>query len=183
MLVVDDGTVTIRPPELDDFAAWSALRAESREFLAPWEPIWPTDDLTQTAFRNRIRRYGDEIGRDEAYPFFVFDQGGKRLVGGLTLGNIRRGAAQAGTLGYWMGARHARQGLMTRAVRLACKLGFLRLGLRRIEAACLPENVASIRLLEKSGFRQEGRARAYLAIAGVRRDHITFALLDDEMPA
>lgn len=177
MLMIEHGDLMIRPPLLDDFGDWAALRQQSRTFLAPWEPIWPDDDLTRTSFRRRIRRYGQEIERDEAYPFLIFRRCDQTLLGGLTLGNIRRGAAQTGTLGYWMGAPFANKGIMSQAVGMICRLGFLQLKLDRIEAACLPENAASIRLLEKAGFQREGMARHYLTIAGIRRDHLLFALL------
>ncbi len=172
----------LRPPELDDFPFWERLRSESKSFLEPWEPLWPEDDLTRTAFRRRIRRYTAEIEADEAYPFLIWSMADGALLGGLTIGNVRRGAAQSATLGYWMGARYAGQGIMTRAVTLACRFGFGPGKLDRIEAGCLPENAASIRLLEKVGFRREGLARNYLSIAGRRRDHILFGLLStDEM--
>ena len=98
-------------------AEWAALREASRDFLTPWEPTWPADDLTRAAFRRRIKRYAEDQRSDLAYPFFMFRKSDKRLVGGLTLANIRRGVAQAGSLGYWMGAPYARQGYMTAAVQ------------------------------------------------------------------
>jgi len=177
LLVLETEALLIRPPATGDFAAWSSLRGQSRAFLEPWEPLWPGDDLTQTSYRRRLKRYAQEIEQDEAYPFFVFLKGGATLVGGLTLGNIRRGASRTGTLGYWMGAPHAGKGLMTEAVREVCRLGFVHLKLARIEAACLEDNAGSIRLLEKTGFRREGLARSYLEIAGRRRDHLLFARL------
>ncbi|MCA0424937.1 MAG: GNAT family N-acetyltransferase [Proteobacteria bacterium] len=177
MLVLNAGDLVIRPPQMDDFAAWAQLRADSRDFLERWEPVWPLDDLTRNAFRRRIRRYGAEIDNDEAYPFFIFQGPERRLVGGLTLGNIRRGAAQSGTIGYWMGVAHAGKGIMSRAVVAVSRLAFGPLRLERIEAACLPENAVSIHLLEKAGFQREGVARNFLAIAGNRRDHILFAML------
>lgn len=176
-LVISQDNLTLRPPQLDDFNAWARQRADSRAFLAPWEPLWPEDDLTRGSFRRRIRRYNNEIDADESYPFFLFHGPDQELVGGLTLGNIRRGAAQTGTIGYWMGAAHANKGLMGRAVAIICRLAFFQLRLERIEAACLPENAASIHLLEKVGFQREGLARNYLNIAGSRRDHVLFALL------
>ena len=180
-LVLTTETLIIRPPELDDYPAWAALRDESRHFLMRWEPLWPEDDLSRTAFRRRIKRYQTEIDRDESYPFFLFRAEDGRLMGGITLGNVRRGAAQAGTLGYWMGERFAGQGYMRRAVTRVCHCAFDQLGLSRIEAACLPENAVSIHLLEKAGFGREGLARSYLNIAGERRDHILFALLADDV--
>jgi ribosomal-protein-alanine N-acetyltransferase len=175
--------LTLRPPVLDDYAAWAALRAESRAFLQPWEPIWPADDLTRIAFRRRLKRYGEELREDSAYPFLIFRAADSRLVGGLTLGLVRRGVAQTCTMGYWIGAPYAHQGHMTRAVRLALRFAFGRLGLRRVEAASIPENAASIGLLEKVGFVREGLAREYLCIAGRWRDHALFALLASEFEA
>lgn len=181
-LVVGSQDLLLRPPEPGDFVAWRDQREQSRAFLEPWEPIWPVDDLTRPAFRRRVRRYDSEIQGDEAYPFFIFSGPGGALLGGLTLGNVRRGAAQCATVGYWMGAAHAGRGIMTQALRLSCRLGFRRLGLDRIEAACLPENAASIRVLEKAGFQREGMARSYLNIAGRRQDHLLFALLASDCP-
>jgi ribosomal-protein-alanine N-acetyltransferase len=98
----------------------------------------------------------------------------------LTLGGIRRGVAQAATLGYWMGAPHAGKGRMTRAVAAVVRFGFDSLRLHRIEAACIPDNAPSIALLERNGFEREGFARAYLKINDAWRDHILLALLEGE---
>jgi ribosomal-protein-alanine N-acetyltransferase len=174
-----DGLI-LRAPQMSDYDAWAELRAASRAFLEPWEPLWPSDDLTRPAFRRRIRRYAEEIHTDSAYPMFVFRQKDEALMGGLTLGLVRRGVAQACTLGYWMGERHAGRGIMTAAVKIANRFAFQDLGLRRIEAACLPTNQASIRLLEKAGFIREGYARRYLCIAGAWQDHVLYARLKDD---
>jgi ribosomal-protein-alanine N-acetyltransferase len=170
----------LRPAVSGDFSAWVRLRSESREFLTPWEPIWPEDDLTRAAFRRRLRRQSDEMARDEAFSFLIFDAGADTLLGGLTLGGIRRGVAQSGTLGYWMGAPHAGKGRMTRAVAAAVRFGFSTLRLHRIEAACLSENAASQTLLERNGFQREGLARGYLRINGAWRDHLLYALVEPE---
>jgi ribosomal-protein-alanine N-acetyltransferase len=176
--------VYLRASEMRDFAAWATLREKSRAFLTPWEPAWPADDLTRTSFRYRVRRHAEEMARDEAFSFFVFRAADDELVGGLTLGHVRRGVSQAATLGYWMGEPHAGKGYMSRAVRAALDYAFTRQRLHRIEAACLPSNEPSIRLLERNGFKQEGFARAYLNINGQWRDHLLFARLDsDPLPA
>lgn len=172
--------VFLRAPQPADYAEWAELREASRAFLVPWEPTWPADDLTRAAFRRRLRRYAEDQRADLAYPFFVFRQADNALVGGLTLGNIRRGVAQAGSLGYWMGAAYARQGLMTAGVRAIADFAFGTLRLHRIEAACIPGNVPSIRLLEKCGFAREGYAREYLCINGVWQDHLLYARLRDD---
>ena len=172
--------VYLRPAEMRDFDQWARLRDRSRDFLIPWEPTWPSDDLTRSSFKRRLRRHAEEIDRDEAYPFLIFREGDNALLGGLTLGQIRRGVAQAGTLGYWMGEPWAGKGYMGRAVRATVGFGFATLRLHRIEAACLPSNEASVRLLERVGFRREGYARAYLRINGAWQDHLLFALLEGD---
>jgi ribosomal-protein-alanine N-acetyltransferase len=156
---------------------------ESREFLAPWEPTWNEDDLTRNAFRLRAKRAAREISTDEAYSLFIFESHSETLLGGLTLGLIRRGVAQACTLGYWMGQRHAGKGHMTEAVRGALRFAFSELALHRVEAACLPNNEPSRRLLERVGFQPEGLARAYLKINGAWADHLLYAALsNDRLP-
>lgn len=172
-----DSRVLIRMPEMNDYEQWAALRADSRVFLAPWEPVWPANDLTRTAYRGRIRQYWRDVDDDIAYPYFIFERTSDVLVGALTLANVRRGVAQAGTLGYWIGKPFARQGYMTAAVRLLLQVSFGPLGLHRVEAACLPHNAASIALLGRCGFEHEGLARGYLKIAGTWQDHLLFARL------
>jgi len=180
--VLQGDTVTLRYPQMSDFAQWSALRGASRDFLSPWEPTWAADELTRTAFRRRLRRYQREIRNDLAYPFFVFRKSDGILIGGCTLTNVRRGVTQSAAVGYWIGANYARQGYMYSALKLIPPFVFELLGLHRLEAACIPENEASRRLLLKVGFREEGRARRYLQINGEWRDHILFALLEDDAP-
>jgi ribosomal-protein-alanine N-acetyltransferase len=174
--VTGDGIV-LRAPQMADYVEWAALREASRNFLVPWEPTWPADDLSRGAFRRRLKRYAEDLRTDQAYPFFIFRAEDDVLVGGLTLANIRRGVAQAGSLGYWIGARHARQGHMGAAVRALLPFAFGVLRLHRIEAACIPTNTASMRLLEKTGFQREGYARQYLCIDGVWQDHLLYARL------
>jgi ribosomal-protein-alanine N-acetyltransferase len=177
--IAGDG-VTLRAPQMGDYLEWATLREASRDFLAPWEPTWPADDLTRASFRRRIKRYFEDQRGDLAYPFFIFRKHDNVLVGGLTIANVRRGCAQAGSLGYWMGQNFARRGYMTAAVRAMVPFAFATLRLHRIEAACIPGNLASIRLLEKTGFQREGFARQYLCIDGIWQDHLLYARLKDD---
>ena len=172
--------IYLRPGQMRDFDQWRWVREFSRDFLIPWEPTWGKDDLTRSAFRARLRRHGDEINRDEAYPFFIFRARDDVLMGGITLGQVRRGVAQCATLGYWMGKPHAGKGHMAKAVRAAAGFAFDTLRLHRLEAACLPHNAASMRLLEGVGFTREGYARAYLKINGVWQDHVLYGLLEQD---
>ena len=177
---IDGNGVMLRPPHPGDFAEWASLRETSRAFLTPWEPIWPTDDLTRAAFRRRLRRYAEDQRSDQAYTFFIYRKTDNALVGGLTLANVRRGVAQTGSLGYWIGAPHARRGYMTAAVKAIVPFAFVTLRLHRLEAACIPTNAASVGLLEKCGFTREGYAREYLCINGTWQDHLLYARLKDD---
>jgi [ribosomal protein S5]-alanine N-acetyltransferase len=171
--------VMLRTPQMPDFEEWAALRETSRDFLVPWEPTWPVDDLTRAAFRRRIKRYAEDLRSDQGYAFLIARDSDGALVGGLTLANIRRGVAQAGSLGYWTGVPFVRQGYMTAAVRAVIPFAFATLRLHRLEAACIPSNTGSIRLLEKTGFLREGYAREYLCINGIWQDHLLYARVND----
>lgn len=180
MTVLRGQRVHLREPMMSDYAGWASLREQSRAFLTPWEPTWPDDDLTRGAFRLRIRRVQEEMADGTAYPFFVFRNSDKQLMGGITLGNIRRGVGQSGMIGYWSGAPHAGKGYMTEALSLVIPFAFDQLRLHRIEAACIPHNTRSIRLLEKAGFQREGLLRSYLKINGFWQDHLLFALIESD---
>lgn len=184
-----DGPLSVRlegprvylcPPRMADWKTWAALREECRAFLVPWEPTWPHDALTRQAFRRRLKAYNQEWRRGTGFSFLVYRLHDRTLMGGVTLSNVRRGVAQAASMGYWIGERFARQGYMTEAVLAVVEFAFEELGLHRIEAACLPHNDASRNLLLKVGFRQEGYARQYLRINGKWQDHLLFEMLRDD---
>ena len=168
--------VFLRPPERGDYEPWARLRAGSRDFLAPWEPNWPPDALSRASFRGRVARYAEDWRTDQAYNFFIFTHD-ETLIGGIGLSNVRRGVSESASLGYWVGEPFARQGYMTATLPLVVEFSFERLGLHRLEAACLPSNIPSRSLLARAGFRLEGRAREYLCIAGKWQDHLLFAIL------
>jgi ribosomal-protein-alanine N-acetyltransferase len=180
MPAIQGSGVSLRAPQASDHAEWAALREVSRNFLKPWEPIWPSDDLTRGAFRRRLKRYADDQRNDLAYAFMIFRSEDSALVGGITLANVRRGVAQAGSIGYWIGEPFAHQGYMTAAVRALIPFCFQTLRLHRLEAACIPDNAASVGLLESTGFTREGYARSYLCINGIWQDHLLYARLVDD---
>ncbi|MCB1508104.1 MAG: GNAT family N-acetyltransferase [Hyphomicrobiaceae bacterium] len=167
--------VELKAPREGDFEAWASLRSASYGELQPFEPFWAPDDLTRHSFRRRLRRYEREARDDAGYAFFVHHRTEETLLGGMTLGGIRRGVAQAATLGYWMATQHTGKGYMSEAVMALLAHAFTTLDLHRVEAACLPENRASMRVLEKAGFEREGFARSYLKINGRWQDHLLYA--------
>jgi ribosomal-protein-alanine N-acetyltransferase len=167
--------VLLRMPAAGDYREWATLRAESRRFLEPWEPRWAPDELDWPAWRQRLNRYRDDLNQGTGAAFFIFDTSANRLMGGITLGNIRHGVAQCGQIGYWIGQRYAGQGFMPEALGLVTSHAFDTLKLHRVEAACIPDNLRSIRVLEKAGFKREGLLRSYLRINGNWHDHYLYA--------
>ncbi len=163
-----------------DYLAWAQLRADSRQFLTPWEPVWADDELTRGSFRRRIKRYQKETRLDSAYVFFVLRESDDALIGGCTLSNVRRGVTQCCTLGLLDRRKIRPPGLYEQCAEDADPFVFRTLGLHRIEAACLTDNEASKSLLTRVGFREEGLARRYLLINGTWADHLLFALLKEE---
>lgn len=169
--------VTLRAPQLAEYAEWARLRALSRGHLAPWEPAWPRDDLTKSAYRRRIRHYQREARDDLGYAYAIWSNADNRLLGGLTVSNVRRGVTQSATLGYWLGLPFVRLGYMSDALGAIIPFTFDTLRLHRLEAASQPTNAASMAVLERAGFEREGFARSYLKINGIWQDHVLFGLV------
>ena len=174
---VDTQRLTLRAPQHSDFRPWAALRQSSADFLTPWEPTWSPDHLTRKSFTNRVYWAQRSINNGTALPLFLIRRDDETLLGAITLDNIRRGPAQAGTLGYWIGAGFARQGFMAEAIAGLVHHAFHVVDLSRVEAACLAENTASRAALERAGFKYEGVAQSYLQIDGRWRNHVLYANL------
>lgn len=194
-MTLESQRILLRIPQPRDWQAWRDLRAQSRDFLKPWEPTWAPEALTFEYYANETRRQWREWKEGKSYnllillketpqdPFALFgkktdartvepDDSKLRLVGAVSLTHIERGAAQKGRIGYWIGHPYVRRGLMTDALRLILPFAFETLLLHRIEASCMPANEPSRKLLAKLGFAEEGTAKAYLRIAGKWEDHV-----------
>ncbi len=176
-LRIETERMTLRPPQHTDYTPWSSLRKESRDFLTPWEPTWAPDHLTRKAFTNRVYWAQRAIGQGTAVPLFLIRRSDQALLGAITLDHIKRGPAQSGITGYWIGQCYARQGYMREAIEALVHHAFTTMDLSRIEAGCLPENTASRNLLEKCGYKYEGVAQSYLQINGRWRNHVLYANL------
>ena len=174
---LDTERMALRLPQHSDFNAWTALRQDSRGFLVPWEPTWSADHLSRKAFTNRVYWAQRASRAGTAIPFFLERNVDGALLGAITIDNIRRGPAQMATIGYWIGAPHARQGYMAEAIEAVTRHAFTVLDLSRIEAACLPDNAASRAALERAGFKYEGVAQSFLQINGRWRTHVLYANL------
>tara|TARA_R110002073_G_scaffold306640_1_gene475963 strand:- start:1790 stop:2368 length:579 start_codon:yes stop_codon:yes gene_type:complete len=172
--------IRLSVPTLEDYESWAKLRGASRSHTEPWEPAWTADELSRSAFKRRLERYQIDRQSGAGYPFFVFRSRDNVLLGACNLNNVRRGVQQSADIGYWIGTPYIRQGHTRMAVRRIMAFAFDTLGLHRVEAACRPENKASRKLLKSVGFQFEGRARAFLNIAGEWHDHDRFALLNTD---
>ncbi len=149
-------------------------------FLRPFEPLQDERELVAPEQEALIASYLERASRDQSYHFGIFLQQGGTLVGRFNLNNIVRGVFQNAYVGYALDEEHQGQGLMTEAVAIGCELGFRMLSLHRMQAATLPWNKGSQRVLEKNGFRREGYAPGYLRIAGRWQDHVIFAKRVDQ---
>ena len=172
--------VFLRPPKRRDALKWQKLRMSSKSFLVPWEPSWDASSCTRRAYLRYFKNSNYLANMDRAYSFLIFKTDDKTLLGGINVGNVRRGVSQSASLGYWIGEKYSRNGYMKEALKLLIPSLFVDLRLNRIEAATLEENIASKNLLKKIGFKKEGVLRKYLKINGTWRDHILYGLLEDD---
>ncbi len=168
--------VLLRAAAVADYDAWAALREESRAHLTAWEEAWTPEQASLAAFKRRLRIYGRQRRKGGGLFLLSFRMSDNALLGGVTLSNIRYGASRSALLGYWVGARFTRQGYGMASVRAMMAHAFETIELNRVVAACQPGNIASQKLLERCGFKREGRARDYLMINGAWRDHFIYAL-------
>lgn len=179
-----DGAVVVRPLRLRDGPAWVELRERNTSWLAPWEAtpvgrtVAPPTLSTFVAYVLEQRKLG-KVG--EAMPFGVEFDG--KLVGQVSVANITRGSAHTGAIGYWIDQAHAGRGITPTAVALVADHCFGAAQLHRVEINVRPENTASIRVVRKLAFREEGVRRGFLYVAGAYRDHLAFALLRDDLGA
>ena len=178
---LNDGPVGLRPLRLRDASAWREVRSRNASWLRPWEATVPLDnrDVPHT-YGAMVRRLRAEAREGRGLPFALTYEG--RFVGQVTVGGIARGSLMSGYVGYWVDQAVAGRGIVPTAVALATDHCFAEVGLHRIEINIRPENAASLRVVEKLGFRPEGLRLRYLHIDGGWRDHLTFALCSDEVP-
>ncbi|MCP2261944.1 ribosomal-protein-alanine N-acetyltransferase [Streptoalloteichus tenebrarius] len=182
-LLVPAGAVALRPPRLFDGAAWSRVRLRDRALLEPWEPslgaAWE-DRNTVLAWPGQWSSLRSMARQGQALPFVITVDG--EFSGQITIGNVVRGALRSAWVGYWVAGDRVRGGVATAAVALVADHCFGAAGLHRLEATVRPENAASLRVLAKLGFREEGLFRRYLEVDGAWRDHVCLAMTAEDAP-
>ena len=171
--------VSVRLLEHSDAEALLELRRRNDDFLRPWEPQRPSAELSLDVQRAQLAYMIESAELDRSYHFAVF-QSDNALVGTITLSNVSRGAWQNATLGYFVDEAHNGKGFATEAIALVVGLAFSEIRLHRVQAGVMPRNPASIRALEKAGFRREGTSLRYLQINGIWEDHLIFAITQED---
>jgi ribosomal-protein-alanine N-acetyltransferase len=175
--------LVLRPPRTTDVPELRRVLRENAEHLRPWKAAGAPgeDPASLTSVSRTVLRHRREWKRGQALAMTIaLRENDARILGRIALGGVLRGAFCNAYLGYWIDERHQGKGLTTEAVRAATTFAFRSAGLHRVQAAVMPRNAASIRVLGKAGYREEGLAQRYLCIAGTWEDHILFAVTAEE---
>jgi ribosomal-protein-alanine N-acetyltransferase len=178
--------LVLRAPRTADVPELRRALRQNATHLRPWSvaPVAGEDTASLTSVSRAVLRHRREWKQGQAYVLLITPRENERqIVGRLALGGVLRGAFQNAYLGYWIDVERQGQGLMTEAVRAATSFALTSAGLHRVQAAVMPRNEASQRVLGKAGYRREGLAARYLCIAGVWEDHLIFAVTAEEWNA
>jgi ribosomal-protein-alanine N-acetyltransferase len=178
--------LVLRPPRTSDVAELRRTMRANSAHLRPWSvaPAPGEDPTSLTSISRMVLRQRREWKHGQSFVLMATPRSDEsRVIGRVTLGGVLRGAFQNSYLGYWIDVEQQGRGLMTEAVRRVTTFAFAELGLHRVQAAVMPINKASLRVLEKVGYRAEGFAARYLCIAGAWEDHHLFAVTTEEWPA
>lgn len=178
---VSRGALSLEPIRARDAGEWRAIRARDARWLQPWEATSPVAGSGVPAtFGAMVRGLRSDARAGRTVPWVI--KLASQMVGQMTVSSITGGSLRSAQVGYWVASAHAGRGIAPTALALATDYCWSTLGLHRIEVNIRPENGASLRVVEKLGFRYEGLRRWYLHIAGSWADHLSFALTSDEVP-
>lgn len=184
-VILQHGDLQLAPLRHAHRKQWHDVRRRNAAWLTPWETTDPTDNPPIMSYGSMIRAHNRDGRAGQSYPWAIFrtTNATTTLVGQLIAGPVLWGSMRSTSLGYWVDQAHAGQNIVPTAVALASDYLFTRVGLHRIEINIVPSNTASLRVVEKLGFRSEGLRKDYIHINGQWRDHQSFALTKDEIPA
>ena len=178
--------LVLRPPRTQDVPEMRRALRINAVHLRPWSiaPAAGEDPASLASVSRSVLQNRREWKRGQSFVFLVVHRDNeRRVIGRVTLGGVLRGAFQNAYLGYWIDEEHQGRGLMTEAVLATTAFAFGSGGLHRVQAAVMPRNAASLRVVEKAGYRREGVAERYLSIAGVWEDHVIYATTAEEWSA
>ena len=178
--LIESERLYLRLPLRKDFENWVLLRKKNEKFLNIWEPKKTDYFYSLRNFKSRVNWCKRNFKNKKSVSLLIFLKKDDTLIGGITIDNIRQGSSQSASLGYWLAEEFVRNGYMTESMNKIIDYGFKDLNLSRFEAATLPENEPSRKLLEKLGFKYEGVAQSYLKIYGKWRNHIIYSKLRED---
>ena len=167
-----------RPVALGDARDLAALHVANRAFLAPYDPVRPDEWYSETGQEAMLADLLRKAEEGTALPRAILDDDGA-LAGRITLTGIEHGPYRNARVGYWVAAAANGRGLASRALAEVLDLAFGELGLHRVEASTLVDNLRSQAVLARNGFTRIGLAPRYLLIAGEWRDHLLFQRIAD----
>lgn len=179
-IILSGERIYLSPPKLEDWQEWADIRRKNQMRLKPFEPTWPPRCLSHDFFVKRLNRQIHDWNTDRAQSFLIFDAPSAKLIGGININQINRGAAQNASLGYWIDGDHEGQGLMRETIQTILHYCFTNLQLHRVHASCILENDSSRNVLIKCGFTEEGLAKKYLKIDGRWQDHYLFGICKED---
>ena len=172
--------VILRPLQYSDWKAWADERKKNKLYLQPWEPLWSINELERSSFVKRVRMFERLSHNDQAYSFLIYKSDNEDFIGEVNISNVQRGIIQSCTIGYWIAKDCEGKGMMSESLELVKEFIFNELKLHRIEAACLPHNMPSLKVLLKNGFIKEGTARKLLKINDKWQDHTVLSFILDD---
>ena len=172
--------VILRPPQYSDWKSWADERKKNKLYLQPWEPLWSINELERSSFVKRVRMFERLSHNDQAYSFLIYKSDNEDFIGEVNISNVQRGIIQSCTIGYWIAKDCEGKGMMSESLELVKEFIFNELKLHRIEAACLPHNMPSLKVLLKNGFIKEGTARKLLKINDKWQDHTVLSFILDD---
>jgi ribosomal-protein-alanine N-acetyltransferase len=175
--------LVLRPPKTGDVAEIRRVLRKNQEHLRPWNPAPPPgeDPTTITAVSKSVLRQRRDWKLGAGYVLMLASRSEpSRFIGKIALNGVLRGAMWGAYLGYWIDAERQGSGLVGEGIAAVLDFAFGAAGLHRVQAAIMPRNARSLRVVEKLGFRREGYAERYLQIAGKWEDHVLFAKTREE---
>jgi len=177
-LELEGQRIILRPSQLSDYPRWKKVRTRNQKFLKPYEPQWAENALSEDFFKRRLELQTQEMNAGRGAFFLIHHKDSHDIIGGVNLNNIQYGAACSASLGYWLDEGSQGFGYMHEATGLVMDYAFNILKLYRLNAACLPDNDRSIKMLLRHGFEEEGYAKNYLQINGMFQDHRLFGKIN-----
>ncbi len=171
--------VVLRPIKRSDKSSWNEIKQRNNQWLSPWDATNPDGITTPPNFNDVLRQAKKSAKNGNAFMFAI--EIDDHLVGQITLGNVIWGSLREAYIGYWIDESYANRGIVTTSVALLTQFSLQELGLHRIEVSIRPENAASLRVVEKIGFINEGMRPRFLHIDGDWRDHFIFVLTSENI--